>query len=278
MKLTASLVLYNTPSSYTDRITRSFDGLDLTLFVIDNSSSPTIFHQRENSLKIVYIHGHGNIGYGRAHNIAMRKAIEMEADYHIVVNPDIYFDMRAIEHLINYMDSHPTVGAIMPKIIYPDGSPQYLCKLLPTPMDLIGRRFIPFKKYVAQRNYRYELHASGYDKIMNVPCLSGCFMFLRVKALKEVGLFDENIFMYVEDFDLYRRLHSKYETLFYPEVTIIHEHAKGSYKSMKMLIAHIRSAIYYFNKWGWLFDKQRKLYNSRILDKIDNSEVNFSQD
>ena len=96
---------------------------------------------------------------------------------------------------------------------------------------------------------------------MNVPVLSGCFMFLRTSALKDVGLFDENIFMYLEDTDLSRRIHTKYKTIFYPKVQITHEYAKESNKSKKLLKYHIQSAIYYFNKWGWVFDKQRDEIN-----------------
>ena len=74
--------------------------------------------------------------------------------------------------------------------------------------------------------------------------------------------------MYLEDFDLMRRLHRVGKTLYYPEVTIIHNHAKESYKSKKMLLIHIKSAIKYFNKFGWFFDKERKCMNKKILQEI----------
>ena len=74
--------------------------------------------------------------------------------------------------------------------------------------------------------------------------------------------------MYCEDFDLIRRLHRVSKTLFYPEVTIIHDHAKESYKSKKMLFAHIKSAVKYFNKYGWFFDSERKKMNQKILEEI----------
>ena len=84
---------------------------------------------------------------------------------------------------------------------------------------------------------------------MNVPYLSGCFMFLT-SVLKKIGLFDENIFMYLEDTDINRRIHSKYKTTFYPKLEITHEYNKELYKNKKLLIFYIKSAIYYFNKWG----------------------------
>ena len=132
-------------------------------------------------------------------------------------------------------------------------------------MDLIGRRFIPFKGYVKRRNYNYELRWTDYEKIMDVPSLSGCFMFLRLSVIQKIGGFDERYFMYAEDLDLCRRIGEVSKTVYYPEVQIYHEYAKGSYKNRKLLKYHIRSVIKYFNKWGWFFDVKRKKRNNDFL-------------
>ena len=200
----------------------------------------------------------------------MHKAIEERSDYHIVLNPDIYFSAEVLPELASYMDSNSDVGYILPKVTYPNGELQYLCKLLPTPFDLIFRRFLPKTKLIVRHNERYELRHSGYDKIMNPPCLSGCFMFMRLSTLKENNLFfDEQYFMYCEDFDLMRRIHSVAKTVYYPKVSIVHNHAKASYTSRKMLMTHIKSAIKYFNKFGWFFDKERNNMNKQILKEIE---------
>lgn len=157
----------------------------------------------------------------------------------------------------------------MPKVLYPDGEIQYLCKLLPSPFDLIFRRFVPFEKWKDKRNEIYELRFTGYDEIMNIPYLSGCFMFLRVDILKKVGLFDERFFMYLEDTDLSRRIYRVAKNIFYPYVHIYHEYGKGSYKNKKLLMYHIQSAIKYFNKWGWFNDSERKKINQEILEKFE---------
>ena len=94
-------------------------------------------------------------------------------------------------------------------------------------------------------------------------------MFLRVKTLKENNLlFDDGYFMYCEDFDLMRRLHKYGKTIFYPEVSIVHDHAHESYKNQKMLKLHIKSAIRYFNKFGWFRDPERDRWNKEILEEI----------
>ena len=86
------------------------------------------------------------------------------------------------------------------------------------PFDLILRRFLPRTKLLMHLNDRYEFGMSGYDHVMNPPCLSGCFMFLRLATLAAHNLFfDDGYFMYCEDFDLIRRIHRVAGTLHYPQ-------------------------------------------------------------
>ena len=103
---------------------------------------------------------------------------------------------------------------------------------------------------------------------MEVPSLSGWFMFMRVSVLKEVGGFDERYFMYAEDLDLCRRIGEVSKTIFYPGVSVVHEYEKGSYKSKKLLKYHTVSIIKYFNKWGWIFDSKRKKKNKYCISQI----------
>ena len=270
VQISASIVLYHNDERQLRKVIESFfhTSLDLKLYLIDNSLNDELRKLESLDKRIKYIYNDGNLGYGTAHNIAIKKSIGENIPYHIVLNPDIYFKNNVIEELFSYMEEHANIGNIIPQVLYPDNEIQHLSKLLPTPVDLIFRRFIPFKKWKEKRNDKYELKFSGYDKIMNVPSLSGCFMFLRNDVLKDVGLFDENIFMYLEDTDLNRRIHSKYRTIFYPKVSIVHEYAKESYVNKKLLVYHIKSAIYYFNKWGWVFDKERNEINKKCLTNI----------
>ena len=76
-------------------------------------------------------------------------------------------------------------------------------------------------------------------------------MFLRNKVINDGGMFDEGIFMYGGDTNLSKRIHEKYNTLFYPQTIVTHEFQKESHKSFKLLWIHIKATIYYFYKWGW---------------------------
>ena len=266
--LTASVVTYHTSlpeiSAVLDCALQS--PVD-KLYIIDNSRNDALRILERRSPKIRYIHN-ANIGYGGAHNLAIREAMELGAKYHIVLNPDIRFSQGTIESLMSYMEANEDVGQIMPKVFYPDGRLQYLCKMVPTPMDLIFKRFLP-GRLTRKRLRKFQLQFTGYDKPMNVPYLSGCFMFFRMSALQEIGLFDERFFMYGEDIDLSRRMHLQYRTMYYPGASIVHLHEAASYKNRRMLLIHIRNIIRYFNKWGWFFDAQRRKINRRLLKDLN---------
>jgi GT2 family glycosyltransferase len=233
------------------------------IFIIDNSP---VYSPILNKLSIEYIFNDANIGYGAAHNKAIKRSIEGDIPYHIVLNPDITLTKDTISVLLSFMELNKDVGLVMPKIVYEDGSIQYLCKMLSTPFDLLGRRFLigPLSVFYRKRLYKYELHHKDYEKEMDVPNLSGCFMFLRTNVLVKSGLFDSRFFMYLEDIDLTRRIHQYARTVYYPNAVACHGYAKGSYKSFKLFYFHTRSAVKYFNKWGWLFDTERKRINAQL--------------
>lgn len=267
--LTASIVVYKTAVKELKTI------LDCALnspiqwiYVVDNSPSNELqtVVEHYHSRKLLYIYGQGNIGYGAAHNIAINKSIVEGAKYHVILNPDIIFNEGVLEVLTEFMDNHLEAGAVMPNIIYPNGTCQRLCKLLPTPFDIFARRVLP-RSWVEKRNAKYEMHFMGYDKVWNCPNLSGCFMFLRTSVLKEINGFDDRFFMYFEDTDLIRRIHRVSKTFFNPGVTIIHAH-KAEHRTNKLLLKiSIKSAIKYFNKYGWLFDAERHFFNCRAQNQ-----------
>lgn len=268
--ITASIVLYHTSSGLLIEVVRCLNDSPIgTIYVLDNSENSDL---RDTVLslssKVVYIQGHGNVGYGKAHNIALRKAMEQNSQYHLILNPDIGFDNSTIENLVQFMDSHGDVGCVMPDVVYPDGREQYLCKLLPTPMDIVGRRLLPHS-WIRRQNERYEMRVTGYCETRNVPQLSGCFMFLRMSVIEEVGMFDERFFMYFEDIDFCRRIHQKSKTVFFPEIKIVHHHHSEHRGNKALLIESIKSAFQYFNKWGWFFDKERRFINKRAFSEYN---------
>ena len=267
--LTASLVVYHNAKDDIKKVIDSYLGYSSTsiLFVVDNSADTSLKELCKDS-RIRYTFNDANIGFGAAHNLAFQKAYQLDSDYHILLNPDVYFDPSTIEGLLHKAASDPSIGLLMPKIVYPNGDTQHLCKLIPSPKDLILRRFIPSDTIKKKLENRYELRFFSYNEEAEIPILSGCFMMIRTSVLKTVGGFDERYFMYLEDVDLCRRISDISRLVYYPKVSIVHNYEKGSYKNKKLLIYHVKSAIKYFNKWGWVFDSKRSKINKRTLLKL----------
>lgn len=268
MLITSSIVTYNTGKEELAKCLQSLINSPISqIYVCDNSPSNDLEQFCSSYDKVTYIFNNANLGYGAGHNVALRRVLEDKADYHLVINSDVYFNVGVIEKIVNYMESNLDIGQMIPNVVYPDGKLQYVCRLLPTPANLIFRRFLP-TNMVEKMNYRYLLQFDDHTKPINVPYHQGSFMFFRVRCLEKIGLFDERYFMYPEDIDITRRMHRYYKTMFWPKVTIVHAHRAASYKSKKMLKIHMVNMIKYFNKWGWFFDRERKRWNKQLLKEL----------
>lgn len=222
-----------------------------------------------NNLKISYIKAERNGGFGYGHNLAMHKYAHL-SDYFLICNPDIDFDPDELEKLLEVAQSS-SAGLYSPKIIYPDGTEQFGQRLLPTPLNLFARRFLP--QYFSKKlDDRYLLKIVTVDKPSSIPSVSGSFMLFRSECLLALDGFDERYFMYMEDIDLSRRCAVKFGTLYVPSACVIHEHQQASYKNKALLKAHIISAISYFNKWGWFIDKDRRQMNIKTLASLSKAK------
>jgi GT2 family glycosyltransferase len=116
------------------------------------------------------------------------------------------------------------------------------------------RRFAParLKERADRRLARFEMRDLDQSGPSDVPILSGCFMLVRRANLERVGGFDERFFLYLEDYDLCNRLRQTGRLVYLPTVAIHHHHGRHSYRRIKPLLLHLRSAQQYFGKWGWL--------------------------
>ena len=272
---TACIVTYNTEQEELNRILNCFKKIKLKfkLWISDNSEKDILrnFIGNFSDDRIKYIFNNSNRGFGAGHNIVLKKLINgnEKSEFHLMINADVFFEENTIEKIIAYMRKNSDIGQIGPRIYESNGEINRSCRLLPTPLNLIFRRFFPVKSIVEKMDYSYEMKWYDYKSTIEVPILSGCFIFVRTDILKDIGVFDERYFMYMEDYDLCRRIGKKYKVVFYPKVNIVHEHGKASYKSRKMMIIHIKSAIKYFNKWGWIFDKERKIKNRKCIQEYN---------
>jgi GT2 family glycosyltransferase len=266
LDLNISIVLFHTDEQEVRNVLNLINHSPLSkkVYLIDNSTNDSL-KVLARIPNVVYIFNNKNLGYGSGHNIAINYG-NNAAKYHLIINTDIEFDPDILMRAFDFMERNLQIGMLSPKILNSRGELQHFCRKLPNPFDLFARRFIPgFLKSLFKSSLdEYLLIDKDYSKPMNIPNLPGCFMFIRAALLKEVGGFDENFFLYVEDIDLTRRLFELSVTLYYPSIVIKHHLARGSYKFSKLVWFHIKSAIYYFNKWGWFFDNARNSINNDL--------------
>lgn len=194
-----------------------------------------------------------NLGYGAANNIAIRAS---DADYHLVLNPDVILAADAIAYALRYMETHRETVLLSPLATGRDGERQYLCKHPPGLWTLFLRGFAPaFVRRRFDRSLRqYEMREeTGNGDYAGRFLASGCFMFMRGGTLRAAGGFDPAYFMYFEDYDLSLRLARHGTLAFVPAVKIIHHGGMAATKGWRHRIWFLRSALRFFNSHGWRF-------------------------
>jgi hypothetical protein len=259
-----SLVLFRTSGAEVDRAVSQILGskISVHVVVVDNTQPPVPLPAYDPA-RVTVIRNASNLGYGSAHNRAI-EASRGKAPYHLAMNTDLVMHDDVIASLYRFMEGHPEAGLVMPKVYYPDGRTQYLCRLLPHPIDMLVRGLGRRSRWAARRNRRYESRGWSHDSVRSFPFLSGCFMMFRSSILAQVGGFDERFFLYGEDIDISRRVHALAQTLFVPSARITHEYrseAAGPRKQLQKLVNISR----YFNKWGWFIDRSRDSINARAV-------------
>jgi GT2 family glycosyltransferase len=206
-----------------------------------------------------------NRGFGAGHNVVFERYADI-APFILICNPDITFAKGEVDKLYRFGCDYG-VGLAIPKIVYPDGSLQHGTKLLPSPYQLLIRRFM--SRFSCTINDSYELRQADYNKPFFAPSLSGCFMLISGQVLRDVKGFDTRFFLYLEDVDLSRRVcQSAFPVSYFPGALVTHESQRRSYTDVRFLFYHITSAIRYFNKWGWFRDRQRVQLNKRCLANL----------
>jgi len=217
----------------------SLAGTAAEIVVLDNASedgSVPAVHERFPDVRVIA--QRQRAGFGANHNTVIRATT---GRYVYVLNEDTTADDWGFEALTSYLDAHPRVAALGPRLVYPDGRPQDSAWRFPTPLvsmlslATLGRLGVTQSRGVAPR---------AVDWVM------GAAVLLRREALEEVGLFDEGFFLYSEEVDLQARLHrAGWEVHYFPEVTVVHHESQFSADIPERRINEMwRSRHRYWNK------------------------------
>ena len=273
-KVSFCIVLYQQPFEVLTRVVRSillYQG-EKRLYLIDNSATNKLESLSQLDTNITYMWLGQNVGFGQANNIAIKMASEWGSKYHFMVNPDIYYTEDVASQMIAYMETHRDVGGMMPQILNPDHTNQFLPKLAPSPWTLFWRKCqwpAAMHKKVIQT---FEMRSMKQDRPYDIIHITGCFCAYRTDILVEVGGFDDRYFMYFEDTDLSRRIHSKWRTIYYPLVHVFHDYGNGAAKEPRLFFRFIVSAFKYFCKWGFIDVEGQKL-NKAILSQLASQDT-----
>src|SRR5690606_25860188 len=135
MTITVSIVLYhNDPTEIQEAVKSCLVSESVKkIYLIDNSANNSLQSISDDS-RIIYIHNRANLGFGAAHNIALRKILN-NSDYHLVLNPDITFSKGVLEALASFMNDHPAVRFAMPYVLYSNGGVDRCRNLIPVPFQ-----------------------------------------------------------------------------------------------------------------------------------------------
>ena len=237
------------------------EGLSMEIIVVDNASADGSAEMiRRQFHRVRLIENSDNRGFSRANNQAMRIA---EGRYLLLINPDTLAREDTLSSLMAFMEAHPRAGAAGCKILNPDGTLQLSCRRsFPTPWVALSKILGLSRLFPNSRLFgRYNLTYLDPDRTAPVDALSGSFLFLRRQAIEEMGLFDEEYFMYGEDLDLcYRIKKASWEIYYVPDTQIIHYKGKSTesststvidfYRAMYIFVKkHLRSRYLFFLHW-----------------------------
>jgi GT2 family glycosyltransferase len=231
-------------------------GLPVAVYLVDNGGLPDVrasldaLHALDVSSTILT--GHGNIGYGRGHNLAIERAASR---YHLVLNPDIDLDRDALIRAFEFFEAHSDAGLLTPWIGDEQGRQQFLCRRYPTLFDLFVRGFLPgsVRRLFARRLARYEMRdlINDQDIVWDPPIVSGCFMLFRTSVLKKLAGFDARYFLYFEDYDLSLRAHDVARVVYAPAVRVLHHGGGAARKGSAHIRMFVASAYKFFSRFGW---------------------------
>jgi hypothetical protein len=248
MKLSLVIVNWNTSKLLEKCLASIFSnppGQEFEVWVVDNDSTDqSVPMVRETFPQVNLIVNDKNLGFSGANNQAIRWCT---GEYVLLLNPDTEVCSDALDILVDYMESHPEAGGAGAKILNPDGTLQISCYPEPTLSRELWRLF----QLDRVRHYgTYDVTAWDPDQSRVVDVIQGACLILRSRALEEVGLLDEDYFMYTEEVDLCFRLRkARWQLIWVPKANVVHYGGQATQQvATEMFLELYRSKILYFYK------------------------------
>lgn len=218
------------------------------IIVVDNNSKDnTTCYIKENYPEVTLIENKENLGFARGVNLGIRKA---SGEYLILLNPDTEILNDGIKKLVDFASHNKNIAAIGPRLLNTDGSFQPSAYNFPTVLWAFFHLIQISKLFSKEKVEKFFPYFSKPDKIQEVDWVTGACICIKKEALKKVGLFDENYFLYFEEIDWCKRAKENgWKIYYYPPAVIIHHLERSSSQEKELsLLSRYESMFYYFRK------------------------------
>ena len=189
-------------------------GHGFDILVVDNGSQDGSIQKLKHEFgDVIYLPFEKNLGFAGGNNRGFEYVLKHDYEYVMMLNNDVFVEPSFMFHLINYMVFHPETGAIQPKIFFNDNRLRIWNG---------GSRYASFFGWAYSRNYMRE-EGNLQSIVHEVDWITGCALLVRTSILKEIGLLNENYFIYYEDVDFsFRIKKAGYSLIFHPDSVIYH--------------------------------------------------------
>ena len=253
MTLSIIIVNYNV-KHFLEQCLKSIEkaqkNIELEVFVVDNNSvDDSVNMLKKHFPNINIIENKKNVGFSKANNQAIKVS---KGKYILLLNPDTVIEENTLTNTINHLDKNTKTGGIGVKMI--DGNGKFLPeskRSLPTPSIAFYKIFGLSKIFPKNKTFgKYHLKYLNENEINEIDVISGAFFMTRRKILNEIGLLDENFFMYGEDIDLSYRIQQKgYKNIYLPTTSIIHYKGESTKKtSLNYVLTFYKAMIIFVKK------------------------------
>ena len=214
------------------------------IIVVDNGSSDgTAELVARDFPHVRLIRNASNVGFAKGNNQGMREPESQGTRYVLLLNSDTFPDPGSLSSLVKFLDQHVDAGAVGPKLVSGDGIPQaYAFGRDPSPEYLLIRMA---KRFFLHRS----MHDWATDTIQEVDWVSGACLMVRRQAIDQIGLLDENFFMFFEDNDWCVRMRKQgWKIYFNPWVSVLHYGGQGLAQAPSAYKSYYHSLNHFYEK------------------------------
>jgi GT2 family glycosyltransferase len=272
MKLSAVIVTWNSSADIDACVDSINYGEEFEVIVVDNASSDATVESLRRHHHLKLIENPSNLGYAHANNQGIGLAT---GEYVLLLNPDTRTELGALDTLSSYLDEHPKVGAVAPRLVSPDGTTQFSIRSLPTAASLFWELIGLARLFPKSRTFgRWKMKYFNYDDTAEVEQPMASCLMIRKTVLDSIQLqassselqapdsglaacglrlgavMDEHFPMFYNDVDLSKRMaDAGWKTVYLPDARVVHRHGASTRQvRAKMIRESHRSAFRYLRK------------------------------